>query len=260
MSNIEFYIGKCVVFGLQPAGLITILALGFCPVSFSQENSQAVLQQIKAVDSGILGGDGLSIETAIVLTSQDNFELVRQEREIFRAVYGFSPENQSLIKRNGRYYDVWRGNGKTLYFDITSYWQHKHGAQPAAHAAPATTPVQQAADFATPEQAVEALKAAMTRLCDTLDACTPENAEQSATTVRESIDTIVKVRKAAQSGTFNMDDLQKAVVANEAEMGKLSIRMDKSVAAFMERAGKDTTGRMKTVISPEELDKAFSMD
>ena len=101
---------------------------------------------------------------------------------------------------------------------------------------------------------------ALTRLCDTLDACTLENAEQSATTVRESIDTIVKVRKAAQSGTFNMDDLQKAVVANEAEVGKLSIRMDKSVAAFMERADKDTTGRMKTVISPEELDKAFIMD
>lgn len=71
MSNIEFHIGKCVVFGLQPAWLITILALGFCPVSFSQENSLAALQQIKAADSGILGGNGLSIETAIVLTSQD---------------------------------------------------------------------------------------------------------------------------------------------------------------------------------------------
>ena len=70
MSNIVFYIGKCVVFGLQPAGFITILALGFCPVSFSQENSLAALQQIKAADSGILGGNGLSIETAIVLTSQ----------------------------------------------------------------------------------------------------------------------------------------------------------------------------------------------
>lgn len=132
MSNIEFYIGKCVVFGLQPAAFITILALGFCPVSFSQENSQAALQQIKAADSGILGGNGLSIETAIVLTSQDNFELIRQEREIFRAVYGFSPENQSLIKKNGRYYDVWRGNGKALYFDITAYWQHQYGAQPSA--------------------------------------------------------------------------------------------------------------------------------
>ena len=127
-------------------------------------------------------------------------------------------------------------------------------------AAPASAPVEQASDFATPEQAVEALKAALTRLCDTLDACTPENAEQSAATVRESIDTIVKVRKAAWSGVFIMDDLQKAVVANEAEMGKLEIRMQKSLEAFMERAGKDTTGRMKTVISPEELDKAFSMD
>ena len=127
-------------------------------------------------------------------------------------------------------------------------------------AAPASAPVEQAANFATPEQVVEALMAALTRLCDTLDACTPENAEQSAATVRESIDTIVKVRKAAQSGVFNMDNLQKAVVANEAEMGKLDIRMQKSLEAFMERAGKDTTGRMKTVISPEELDKAFSMD
>ena len=85
-------------------------------------------------------------------------------------------------------------------------------------------------------------------MCDTLDACTPENAEQSAATVRESIDTIVKVRTAAWSGVFNRDDLQKAVVANEAEMGKLEIRMQKSLEAFMERAGKDTTGRMKTVI------------
>ncbi len=121
-------------------------------------------------------------------------------------------------------------------------------------------PVEQAANFATPEQVVEALMAALTRLCDTLDACTPENAEQSAATVRESIDTIVKVRTAVQSGVFNMDDLLKAVVANEAELGKRSIRMDKSVEAFMERAGKDTTGRMKTVISPEELYKAFSLD
>ena len=127
-------------------------------------------------------------------------------------------------------------------------------------AAPASAPVEQTPAFATPEQAVEALKAALTHLCDTLDACTPENAEQSAATVRESIDTIVKVRKAAWSGVFNRDDLQKAVVANEAEMGKLEIRMQKSLEAFMERAGKDTTGRMKTVISPEELDKAFSMD
>ena len=94
-------------------------------------------------------------------------------------------------------------------------------AQIPAPAAPASAPVEQAANFATPEQVVEALMAALTRLCDTLDACTPENAEQSAATVRESIDTIVKVRKAAQSGTFNMDDLQKAVVANEAEVGKL---------------------------------------
>lgn len=220
---------------------------------------QQFLQQIKAVDSGILGGDGLSIETAIVLTSQDNFELVRQEREIFRAVYGFSPENQSLIKRNGRYYDVWRGNGKTLYFDITSYWQHKHGAQPAAHAAPATTPVQQATDYSTPAQAEHALQAAMTRLCDTLDACTPENAEQSATTVRKSIDTIVKVRKTFQSGIFNMADLQKVFAASGAEIGKLEFRMQKSLKAFKERVGKDTTGRMKTVISPEELDEVFSM-
>ncbi len=133
-------------------------------------------------------------------------------------------------------------------------------AQTPAPAAPATTPVEQTPAFATPAQVVEALMAALTRLCDTLDACTPENAEQSAATVRESIDTIVKVRTAVQSGVFNMDDLLKAVVANEAELGKRSIRMDKSVEAFMERAGKDTTGRMKTVISPEELYKAFGLD
>ena len=24
------------------------------------------------------------------------------------------------------------GNGKTLYFDITAYWQHQYGAQPSA--------------------------------------------------------------------------------------------------------------------------------
>ena len=85
-------------------------------------------------------------------------------------------------------------------------------------------------------------------MCDTLDACTPENAEQSATTVRKSIDTIVKVRKTFQSGIFNMADLQKAFAASGAEMGKLEIRMQKSLEAFMERAGKDTTGRKQSFL------------
>ena len=132
-------------------------------------------------------------------------------------------------------------------------------AQTSAPAASVATSVQQAADYATPAQAVDALKAALPRLCDTLDACTPENSEQSATTVRKSIDTIVKVRKTFQSGIFNMADLQKAFAASGAEIGKLEFRMQKSLKAFKKRVGKDTTGRMKTVISPEELDEVFSM-
>ncbi len=106
--------------------IIFLLALGFCPLSYSQENPQAALQKLKDAGKGIQGGDGQSIETAIVLTGK-TAEVVRQEYEIFEALFGFSPENQGLMEKDGHYYDVLSGNGKTLYFDITAYWQHEYG-------------------------------------------------------------------------------------------------------------------------------------
>lgn len=34
---------------------------------------------------------------------------------------------QGLSEKDGHHYDVLRGKDKTLYFDITAYWQHEYG-------------------------------------------------------------------------------------------------------------------------------------
>ena len=106
--------------------IISLLALCFCPVSCSQANPQATLQHLKTTDSGIQGGDGQSLETAIVLTEKTP-AVIRQEYVIFESLYGFRPDIQRLSEKDGHHYDVLRGKDKTLYFDITAYWQHEYG-------------------------------------------------------------------------------------------------------------------------------------
>ena len=34
---------------------------------------------------------------------------------------------QGLSEKDGHHYAVLRGKDKTLYFDITAYWQHEYG-------------------------------------------------------------------------------------------------------------------------------------
>ena len=106
--------------------VISLFALCLCPVSCSQANPQAALQKLKDAGNGIQGGDGQSMETAIVLTGKTT-HVVSQEYDIFQALYGFRPEMQGFMKKDGHYYDVLSGDGKTLYFDITAYWQHQYG-------------------------------------------------------------------------------------------------------------------------------------
>ena len=106
--------------------IISLLALCLCPVSCSQANPQAALQKIKDAGIGIQGGDGQSMETAIVLTEKTP-AVIRQEYVIFESLYGFRPDIQRLSEKDGHHYDVLMGKDKTLYFDITAYWQHEYG-------------------------------------------------------------------------------------------------------------------------------------
>lgn len=164
----------------------------------------------------------------------------------------------------------------------------------AQTAEPGAAPVQQApAPAASPAQAVAALKDAMTRLGDTLDACTPENAGQSAATVADCLNTISQLRamillnglqgarclqnpeqtaaavnaymntisqarNSVLAGTFDQMELQKELDAHKEALEQLAERLEKSGNAFHERAGKDTSGRMKAVLSPDALHKAMS--
>ena len=111
---------------MKATPIIFLSVLCFCPVSCSQANPQATLQHLKTTDSGIQGGDGQSLETAIVLTEKTP-AVIRQEYVIFESLYGFRPDIQRLSEKDGHHYDVLRGKDKTLYFDITAYWQHEYG-------------------------------------------------------------------------------------------------------------------------------------
>lgn len=106
--------------------IISLLALCFCPVSCSQANPQAALQKLKDAGNGIQGGDGQSMETAIVLTEKTP-AVIRQEYVIFESLYGFRPDIQGLTEKDGHHYDVLSGKDKTLYFDISAYWRHTFG-------------------------------------------------------------------------------------------------------------------------------------
>ncbi len=87
---------------------------------------QSVLQQLKAMDSSISGGDGQSMETAIVITTATS-DAVGQEYAIYRAVFEISPARQQLLYDDGHHYDVLINGDKKLYFDITAYWEHTYG-------------------------------------------------------------------------------------------------------------------------------------
>lgn len=89
---------------------------------------QSVLQELKNMDSSITGGDGLSMETAIVLATA-NSDVVGQEYAIYRAIYGISPAGQRLLYDAGRHYDMLVNGDKELYFDITAYWEHTYGKE-----------------------------------------------------------------------------------------------------------------------------------
>ena len=74
------------------------------------------------------GGDGSSIERAVIIKATDSLAGVRAELKWIRRNYpNWQLEQQSELKVKGRVYDKMDfiapdGRRKTLYFDITSFY------------------------------------------------------------------------------------------------------------------------------------------
>ncbi len=105
------------------------LAACFCACSHTTNTTPdlQLLTKFQAANENIQGGDGQSMETAIILTAKTT-AAISQEYAIYREIYGTAPAGQALTRANGRYYDVLFDDKKReLYFDITAYWKHTHG-------------------------------------------------------------------------------------------------------------------------------------
>jgi hypothetical protein len=78
------------------------------------------------------GGDGKSIETAVVIGARSSMVGVSAEYEYVGARHGkrnvdWKLESQALINQDGKSYDVLKinlndGESKTYYFDITQFY------------------------------------------------------------------------------------------------------------------------------------------
>jgi hypothetical protein len=85
----------------------------------------AVHPTIKAT---VTGGDGSSIEKAVIIKAPDNFTGVRVEYAWIRKnCPGWELERQSEFKRGNKIYDKMEfrmpdGRLKTIYFDITDFY------------------------------------------------------------------------------------------------------------------------------------------
>lgn len=105
------------------------VALAFCSCSTPEPapTQTMTIQELKAVNRSVRGGDGSSLDTAIVLTEKTP-AAIRQEYVIFRILRGTGPAGQGLLEKDGHHYDVLVGEDeRALYFDITAYWKHTYG-------------------------------------------------------------------------------------------------------------------------------------
>jgi hypothetical protein len=74
------------------------------------------------------GGDGTSIEKAVVILGADEMSGVKAEYTWLSGHYpGWKGTNQSLLNKDGKVYDVMDftlpdGSKHTIYFDITDYF------------------------------------------------------------------------------------------------------------------------------------------
>lgn len=73
------------------------------------------------------GGDGTSIENAVIIKGASEMTGVRAEYEyLARHFPGYTKGKQSLLKQDGRIYDLLeftvRDQKKAIYFDITDFF------------------------------------------------------------------------------------------------------------------------------------------
>lgn len=86
----------------------------------------------KRSQGGCGGGEGQSIETAVVINATSPLIGVAAEYEYVTSRHGqqnagWSLESQALIQQNGRLYDVLNiklssGESRSYYFDITKFY------------------------------------------------------------------------------------------------------------------------------------------
>ncbi len=82
----------------------------------------------------ISGGDGSSLEEAIIISNCDDVEGVDQEYLEIRRLYGhFKMLKQSLLNTKGRVYDQIElqveGEIKVMFFDITDFFGKRYDFQ-----------------------------------------------------------------------------------------------------------------------------------
>ncbi len=90
--------------------------------------SAAHLSVAKQPGPSFSGGDGSSLEKAIIIKAPNEMSGVHAEHEYIRQHYPGSKEGtQSVQNAKGRVYDTIEittanGKAKTIYFDITAYY------------------------------------------------------------------------------------------------------------------------------------------
>jgi hypothetical protein len=111
--------------------LIIILLAAGCESQQSQKTAPAKESQSAGhptVKAAVAGGDGSSIEKAVIIKAPDNFIGVRVEYAwIKKNCPGWQLEKQSAFKAGNKIYDKMEfrtpdGRLKTIYFDITDFY------------------------------------------------------------------------------------------------------------------------------------------
>jgi len=112
--------------------LLTILwlAIGCEPQQSQQSPAVDDSKPIRRPLTGVTfsGGDGSSIETAVIIKAPNNFLGVRGELDwIKRNCPGWQFEKQSVLKGGGKVYDKMYfitpdGQPKNLFFDVTDFY------------------------------------------------------------------------------------------------------------------------------------------
>lgn len=111
--------------------LIVILLVAGCESEKAQTGAAAKESQPAGqptVRATVAGGDGSSIEKAVIIKAPDNFIGVRIEYAwIKKNCPGWQLEKQSAFKAGNKIYDKMEfrtpdGRQKTIYFDITDFY------------------------------------------------------------------------------------------------------------------------------------------